>query len=319
MQIGRASWAKLGRPLSLLLLLVAAATLSFYASSYTVIMVTNILMYVILTVSWVLFSAPTGYISLATAAFFGIGIYTCAILGSHLPLPLVILVAAAASFVLAAVVGALTLRLKGVYFAFFTFGLVELVKNALLWYEVNITGLRGRFVVSSDSTTIYYVILVILVVLLLTSYQLGRSRLGLALQAIGQAEEAASHIGINVSAVRTLVFSLSALFVGAAGAAMATRWGYVDPYIAFDYTYSFTAIAMAVFGGLGTLHGPVLGSVVFAFLRELLITRFPYIYMLVMGLVLIVTILYLPQGLVELIGMAGKPLRRLRREHRVSA
>jgi branched-chain amino acid transport system permease protein len=137
-----------------------------------------------------------------------------------------------------------------------------------------------------------------------------RSRLGLALRSIGESEEAASHTGINVSAVKTLVFALSAVFVAGAGAAMARRWGYVDPYIAFDYLYSFTAVAMAVFGGVGRFEGPILGAVAFAFLRELLITRFPYIYMLVMGLVLVVTILFLPQGLIELATKA--PWRRLR-------
>jgi len=310
MHMGRASWLRLRTPGLWLVLLMALGTLSLYGSTYTVIMVTNILMFVILTMSWVLFSAPTGYISLATAAFFGVGIYTSAVLGDQLPFLLVILASAAVSCLLAAVVGALTLRLKGVYFAFFTFGLVELIKHLLLWYEVNVTGVRGRFVVSADTTTVYYIILGILVILLLTSYFIRRSRVGLALQAIGEGEEAAAHTGINVSGVKTMVFALSAVFIGAAGAAMARRWGYVDPYIAFDYLNSFTAVAMAVFGGTGRFEGPILGAVVFALLRELLITRFPYVYMLVMGLVLVVTILYLPQGLVEL---AGKmPWRRLR-------
>jgi branched-chain amino acid transport system permease protein len=305
-----ASGRRLRTPILLVVLAAMALTLSLYTSTYTVLMVTNILLYVILTMSWVLFSAPTGYISLATAAFFGVGIYTSAVLGGDLPLPLVILTAALASFVLAAIVGALTLRLKGVYFAFFTFGLVELIKHLLLWYEVNVTGLRGRFVVSADSVTIYYVMLGILVLLLVASYQLRRSRIGLALRSIGESEEAAAHTGINVSLVKTIVFAFSALFVGAAGAAMATRWGYVDPYIAFDYLYSFTAVAMAVFGGLGRFEGPILGAVAFAMLRETLITRFPYIYMLVMGGVLVVTILYLPQGLIQLISTSA--WRRLR-------
>lgn len=310
MRTGRETWIRLRTPVLWLILLVAMGTLSLYASAYSVIMVTNILLYVILTMSWVLFSGPTGYISLATAAFFGVGIYTAATLGEQLPLPLVILAAGLASFCVAALVGALTLRLKGVYFAFFTFGLVELIKYLLLWYEVNVTGVRGRFVVFADNFTIYYIILGILVMLLLTSYLIRRSRIGLALQSIGEGEDAAAHIGINVSAVKTIVFALSAVFVGAAGAAMATRWTYVDPYMAFDYTYSFTAVAMAVFGGTGRFEGPILGAVAFAFLRELLITRFPYIYMMVMGLVLVVTILYLPQGLIELAGKA--PWRRLR-------
>ena len=212
MRTGRVSWIRLRTPVLWLVLLVAMGTLSLYASAYTVIMVTNILMYVILTMSWVLFSAPTGYISLATAAFFGVGIYTAAILGEQLPLPLVILTAGLASFCLAALVGALTLRLKGVYFAFFTFGLVELIKYLLLWYEVNVTGVRGRFVAFADNVTIYYVILGILVALLLTSYLIRRSRIGLALQSIGEGEDAAAHIGINVSAVKTIVFATQRSF-----------------------------------------------------------------------------------------------------------
>ncbi len=300
MQTGKVSWLRLRTPVLLLVLLAVMATLSLYASPYTVILATNVLLYVILTMSWVLFSAPTGYVSLATAAFLGMGIYTSAILGGKLPLAVVILAAALASFALAALVGALTLRLKGVYFAFFTFGLVELIKHLLLWYEIKVTGVRGRFVVSVDNVTIYYVILGILVILLLASYLLRRSRLGLALQCIGECEDAAAHTGINVSVVKTVVFALSGVFVGAAGAAMATRWTYVDPYIAFDYMYSFTPVVMAVFGGMGQFHGPILGAVVFALLREILITRFPYYYMFVLGLVLVVTILYLPQGLVGL-------------------
>jgi len=310
MRTGSLSWNQLRTPAVWGVLLLAAGTLTLYASTYSVILITNILLYVILTVSWVLFSAPTGYISLATAAFFGVGIYTSAILGDQLPLPLVILTAAVAGFGLAALVGALTLRLKGVYFCFFTFGLVELIKHVLLWYEVSVTGVRGRFVVSADHVTVYYIILAILAALLLTSYLIRRSRVGLALRSIGESEEAAAHAGINVSAVKTMVFALSAVFVAAAGAAMARRWGYVDPYIAFDYLYSFTAVAMAVFGGVSRFAGPILGAVAFAYMRELLITRFPYIYMLVMGLVLVVTILFLPQGLVELATKA--PWRRLR-------
>lgn len=303
MQTGKASWLRLRTPGLLLALLVAMATLTLYASTYTVLLATNILLYVILTLSWVLFSAPTGYISLATAAFFGVGIYTSAILGEHLALPLVILTAALASFTLAALVGILTLRLKGVYFAFFTFGLVELIKHLLLWYEVNVTGVRGRWVVSADNVMIYYVMLAILLILLLTCLLIRRSRLGLAVHCVGECEEAAAHSGINTSFVKTIVFALSAVFVGAAGAAMATRWTYVDPYIAFDYMYSFTPVVMAIFGGMRRFHGPILGAVVFAILREILITRFPYLYMFILGSLLVVTILYLPDGL---IGLAGK-------------
>jgi len=285
----------------LLIILVLLATSPRYASAYTVILLTSILMYIVLTVSWVMFSGPTGYISLATAAFFGVGIYTSAVLGMTLPLPLVVFCGGLASFCLALLVGALTLRLKGIYFAIFTFGLVELIKHFLLWYEINMTGTRGRFVILIDNNTIYYVMFIILVILMLTTCLIRRSKYGLALQSIGQNEEAAAHIGINVTRVKVVTFAISAFFIGAAGSIMATRWTYIDPYIAFNPLFSFMPVLMAIFGGIGQPYGPVLGAVIFTYLEEILITRFPYYYMLIFGIILIVAILYLPGGLVGLI------------------
>lgn len=285
----------------LLIILVLLATLTLYSSAYTVIFVTSIFMYIILTVSWVLFSGPTGYISLATAAFFGVGIYVAAIFGTKFPLPIIILIGALASFCFALLVGALTLRLKGIYFAMFTFGLVELIKHFLLWYEIKFTGTRGRFVILVDNNTIYNYMFLILVVLLIATYLIRRSKYGLALLSIGEFEDAASHIGVNVNWLKTFIFAVSAGFIGAAGSIMATRWTYVDPYIAFNFLYSFLPVLMATFGGMGQLYGPVLGAIIFSYLEELLITEFPYYYMLILGLILLVVILYLPDGLLGII------------------
>ena len=285
----------------LLIVLVLLATLSLYASVYTVILVTSLLMYVILTVSWVIFSGSTGYVSLAPAAFFGVGIYTSAILGKTFPLPLVIIAGGLASFCLALLVGALTLRLRGIYFAMFTFGLVDLIKHFLLWYEIKVTGTRGRFVIVIDNNTIYHTILIILVLLLLTAYFIRRSKFGLALQSIGEYEDAAAHTGVNVNALKTITFAISAVFIGAAGSIMATRWTYIDPYIAFNPLFSFMPVLMAIFGGMGQFYGPILGAAIFAYLEEILLTRFPYYYMLIFGAILVVTILFLPNGLIGLV------------------
>jgi len=295
-----------------LILLILLATLPRYASAYTVILLTSILMYIILTVSWAIFSGPTGYVSLAPAAFFGVGIYTSAVLGRALPLPVVIGMGGFVSFCLALLIGALTLRLRGIYFTIFTFGLVELIKNLLLWYEVNITGTRGRFVIVVDNKTIYYGMLIIFVVALLTAYLIRRSKFGLALQSIGESEEAAAHIGINVTLLKVITFAISAVFMGAAGSIIATRWTYVDPYIAFNYLYSFMTVLMAIFGGMGLFYGPILGAAVIAYLEEILITRFPYYYMLLFGLILVVVILFLPKGLVDLIQRSRAAYRQLR-------
>ena len=286
---------------SAVLLVLLLALLPLYGAVYTMILVTSIIMYAALTVSWVVFSGPTGQVSLAPAAFMGIGIYTAASLGKFLPLPLVILVAAAGSLCLALLVGALTLRLKGLYFSIFTFGLVLLLRQLVLWYEVRFTHTRGRFVVVIDNTTIFYVMLAIFVVLLITAYLLRQSKYGAALEAIGEDEEAAAHSGVNVTAVKTITFGVSALFMGATGAIMATKWTYIDPYIAFDTFFSFMPVLMAVFGGMATFYGPIVGAAVFGLLEELLLTQFPFYYMLMFGIILVVAITYLPNGLSGLV------------------
>jgi branched-chain amino acid transport system permease protein len=285
----------------LLLLLLLLATAPLYAPMYTIILLTSIVMYIVITVSWTLFSGPTGYISLASAAFFGVGVYTSALLGMVLPLPLIVVIGGLASFCLALLVGALTLRLKGTYFVMFTFGLVELLLHFILWWEVNITGTTGRVVLPVSNMVVFYTMLLILAVLLLTAYLLRQSKFGLALQGIGEYEEAAAHVGINVTALKVTTFALSAFFMGTAGAIMATRWTYIDPKIAFNPLISFLPVLMAIFGGMGSLFGPIIGATLFTYLEEILITRFPYYYMLIFGCIMIIAILYLPEGLIGLI------------------
>jgi len=212
-----------------------------------------------------------------------------------------VIISGVASGGMALLVGGITLRLKGVYFTIFTFGLLELIKYLLLWFEVTFTGTRGRFVVVVDRNTIYFYMLAIMVLTLLTAYLIRRSKYGLALQSIGEQEEAAEHIGINVTLLKVSIFAVSAFFMGAVGAVIATRWTYVDPYIAFNMNYSFTPVLMAIFGGIGQLGGSVSGAVIFAYLEQILITKFPYYYMLIFGIVMVVSVLYLPNGLAGLI------------------
>jgi branched-chain amino acid transport system permease protein len=167
-------------------------------------------MYIIITVSWTIFSGPTRYISLASAAFFGVGVYTSALIGKAFPLPVVIIAGSLISFMLALFIGLLTLRLRGMYFIIFTFSVSELMRNFLLWWETTMTGTVGRWVVMVEHVTVYYVILAILVLALLTAYLIRRSRFGLALKSIGEQEEAATHIGINTTVVKTITFAISA-------------------------------------------------------------------------------------------------------------
>jgi branched-chain amino acid transport system permease protein len=294
---------------SLILILLVATPL--FAPIYTTILLTSILMYMIIAVSWTLFSGPTGYISLASAAFFGAGVYTSAVLGMALPFPLVIVLGGLVSSCLAILVGTLTLRLKGIYFVMFTFGLVELLLNFILWWEFTITGTTGRVVPPMANTTVFYVMLLILVTLLLTVFFIRRSRYWLALEGIGENQEATAHIGVNVTALKVIIYAISALFMGAAGALIATRWTYIDPKIAFNPLLSFMPVLMAIFGGIRPLYGPIIGAAFFTYLEEFLITRFPYHYMLIFGIIMVVAILYMPNGLVGLVeNLWKRPSRR---------
>jgi branched-chain amino acid transport system permease protein len=285
--------------IALIVLLILLVGLPVYvsSSSYTVILVTNILMYVVMALSWAIFSGPTGYISLAPAAFFGVGVYASAILSGSLPLPLVIVIGGLASFVLAYLVGSVTLRLKGMYFTMFTFGLVELVRNLVHWYEVNITGTVGRLILSEEPETVFYYMVAVFLAVLSASYLIGRSRFGLALRSIGESEEAAAHSGVNVNRVKAVTFGVSAFFMGLTGATMCMRWSYIDPTTAFSIQYSFMPVLMAIFGGTGHLYAPVLGATIFSLLDELLTTKFPYYYMLIFGLTMIIVIVFMPYGL----------------------
>ena len=304
------------RVLTLALLAVAFVVLAILpqlTGGYIVTLLVDILKFAILTVAWVMFSGPTGYMSLASAAFYGLGFYIAAVFSKDLPFPVLVLMAGAVAFFVAVGVGALTLRLRGVYFAIFTFALVLLVQSVVLEIERVVTHTRGRFVETVSTEGVYYALFIVLVLTLLTALLIRRSRYGLALQSIGEYEEAAAHSGINVVWTKVLIFAVTAVFMGMAGAIIATRRTYIDPYIAFNLNTSFLPVLMAMFGGMGNLLGPVLGAALFTYIGELLLTRFPDLYMLIFGVVLILAIVFMPLGAVGLIQQVWRKIRGGRR------
>jgi len=286
---------------------VALILLPLYGSVYTISFILSILMYIALTQSWNIFSGYTKYISIGTAAFFGIGGYTTAILGSKLPLPIVIMIATLVNFVLALPMGFITLRLRGPYFAILTFGLGELVGHIFLWWEMKITGTRGRMIMPVEQTTVYYSLLAIAATVFFTAYIVKVSRFGLALQSIGQDEEKAETLGVNTTFFKVTAFALTAALMGAVGAAITPRWTYLDPYIAFNPLLSFQPVIMAMIGGVGNLYGPMLGAAFIGILSEVLLIRFPYYYMIMLGMILIIVVHFIPGGLTGLIGKKTRP------------
>lgn len=265
---------------------------------YYLSLLISILMYCVLATAWALFSGPTRYISLATVAFFGMGAYVTAVFGESLPWAAVLGIAAGVGLIMALIVGLSTLRLSGVYFVIFSFGLAELVKQLVTWWEVNITKDLGRYVfVEITQLDIYWQLLAMLALVLALRALINRSRLGLALRVIGEDETVATHVGINTTTAKLLLFAVSAVFITVTGAIMAPRWTYIDPSIAFAPAVSFQTLIMALLGGAGALFGPILGAVPLVLLFEYLGANFPNHFSILLGLVFIVIVYFIPQGL----------------------
>lgn len=295
-------------PLTVVASGLALAPLPLVLDAYWQSLAINILMYVALATAWALFSGPTRYVSLATVAFFGLGAYCMAFLGEALPWPAVLAVAALAGALVAAVVGLSTLRLSGVYFVIFTFGLAELVRQLVTWAEARFGGTVGRFIfVDISQRDIYWLLTGLCVAIFLTGIAIGRSRLGWALRAIGEDETVARHAGVDATRAKVAVFIVSATFMTLTGAVMAPRWTYVDPTIAFNPIVSFQVLIMALLGGAGRLYGPLLGVIPLVLLFEVLSANFPNYFSILLGTAFLLVVYFVPDGVSGLLrSLAGR-------------
>ena len=300
----------------LAVLACAASFIPAFASDFLISLALTCLMYAVLSSSWALFCGSTRYLSLATSAFFGLGAYTGALLLSQVPWLVAVAAGALLATVVAAVMGAAVLHLRGTYFAVLTFGMTELIRHAVTYFEKQVTGTVGRVLMTvPDTRTVYFTVLGLAVLAVLTSIVVRRSRFGLALAGIGADEQRAQTLGVNTRWVKIGGFAMTAAFAGAVGAAMSVRWTYIDPVTVFNPFIGFQTVLIALIGGAATLWGPLAAAVVFSLLAETLRLQLPQIYMMALGLLLILSVLYLPGGLASLRwGMVGGWLARSRKE-----
>jgi len=278
-------------------------TLPLWLSGYWFELLISILMWVILAVSWIIFSGYTGYISLAVAAFFGIGAYITVVFWPALPLPLLIILGGLASVLFAFLIGLPSLRIRGPYFIILTLGLSELVKYVVEIYEVRVREQVGTILMGTPSSEVfYYSLLAIAIIAAATAYFVKNSKFGLALFSIKGNEEAAEAMGVDTTRYKLLAFGLSALFMGFAGAAMALRWTYIDPSVVFNPLLTFQVTIMAILGSVEDFRGPIIGATALTLISEAFGIRYPYHYMALLGITLILLIKFLPMGLLGAIG-----------------
>ena len=282
-------------------LIVAAAFLPVLGGDYLLTIGVTIAMYTVLATSWALFSGPTHYISLATAAFFGVGTYTTGLGIEYLNYWLLLPIAAILGAVLAALVGLATLRLSGVYFVIFTLGLAELIRQLVTWFQ-NVSGQKGLYVLTDlTEAHIYWQLLALAALVYLGGWLIGRSRLGFALRIIGDDEEVARHSGINTARAKILLFMVSGAAASVTGAILAPRYIYIEPALAFTPMLSFQVVIMALLGGTGRLWGPVVGVIPFTFLWEAISASFPNQTTLLLGVSFLIIVYVLPKGFVGLL------------------
>ncbi|MFM9886805.1 MAG: branched-chain amino acid ABC transporter permease [Burkholderiales bacterium] len=285
-----------------LALFVAAAFLPVFGSGYWLTLGVSIAMFTVLATSWTLFSGPTNYVSLATAAFFGIGMYVVAAGLKYLPFAALVGVAGLAGALFAAIVGLATLRISGVYFVIFTLGLAELVRQLVAWTQGAMGASSGLYVlITMTDQTLYWVLLGLAAIVFLIGWLIGRSRLGLALRIIGNDEVVAAHVGINSARAKIVLFVISCTFAAITGALVAPRYSYVEPSIAFSAFLTFEVVIMALLGGVHRLWGPLLGVVPFTLLWEFISAKFPSQTTLLLGLSFLLIVYVIPRGIVGLV------------------
>jgi branched-chain amino acid transport system permease protein len=283
---------------------LALAVYPFLGTGYGTRSVLQVFMWIALAGSWNIISGLTGYVSFGHVAFFGAGAYSAAILivGSGWPWPLATLAGGVAAGVLALGIGWPCLRLKGPYFAIAMLGLNEVLRALVSYFEGLTGGGNGLSLPTLDATIpVYYAMGLTAAAVTLGARLIIGSRFGLRLMTIREDEVAAEAMGIPTFRHKLLAFLLSAIGPGLAGALTARDQGYIEPLSVFPLATTITMIVMTLFGGKGTVWGPVLGASVLFVAQELVWARYPYVHPLLFGAIIVAVVLVMPRGVLGLL------------------
>jgi branched-chain amino acid transport system permease protein len=293
-------------------LVVTIVPLVVDLGSYILTLLVSLLVFISLSESWNLMAGYAGQVNLGLAAYFGIGsLFYMLVYIAGAPVYVALLVGGLAGTVLSCIIGPPTLRLRGAYFGIGTMALAEvarLVSTTLyalpFWsppsYWLTFTPLKS-----------YYIALAVAAGTLAVAYGVTHSRLGMVLQAIRDDEDAANASGINPAKYKMIVFMISSFLAGVAGGALSYYRGNVNVPGMFAFDWTIGSIVSVTIGGWGTLTGPILGSMIFVLLRELFGRTLPTAYLVVTGIIFVLVITFLPDGLVS-IGAEIRKLRALR-------
>jgi branched-chain amino acid transport system permease protein len=308
----------------ILLVVVLGATPAFTGSATLREGIFLLLMYVALASSLNIFLGYTGYVSFGHIVFFGlggyVGFYALSVL--HWPLALAVVAGGAAAGLLALAIGASVLRLRGAYFALATLGINE----AMRAFVSNFGPFGGPTGMSLDFSIYrtfggplqalwiaYFSMFALTLLVILVSYAVKTSKFGLGLFSIREDEDAAMVMGVRAPSAKTMALVLSAVIPGMIGVLFFFKNGNIEPPDAFKLHTSIEIIVMVMLGGFGTVLGPVVGAAGYERLRSFLLTSDPFksLQLTIAGFVLLLIILFIPNGIIGWIRARVPRLRRM--------
>jgi branched-chain amino acid transport system permease protein len=283
---------------------IAVGNEYLYFASYTVAQ------YIVLATAWNILGGYTGYVNFGTAGFFAVGAYTSVVLHKTMNLPLLIMIplGGLVCAALGLMMGYLTLRLRGVFFAIATLAMAIVLHTLVVnWSFVG--GARGAYIIrprevlffSSYSEYLFAVMLLLAALAVFIARWVQHSRLGRGLAAIRDDEVAAECSGVPTLKLKLIATSLSGFLMGVAGAPFPYYVSYVDPAGAFNLAYGVNSIAMPLIGGMSSWVGPLIGALLLGTLQQVAtVTISSAANLLLVGVLLVIFVTAAPNGLVGL-------------------
>ena len=299
---------------------IAVALPFLVSSTFAIDIFIRVLLFAFIGVAWNLMGGYAKQLSLGHAAYFGLGAYTSTILLIRYDVsPWIGMLAGGIVAMLASLpIGALCFRLRGPYFAIATIATAQVLMLLFLKFRDFAWGAEGTTMPNLGDAPLmmqfdgkapyYYVVLVLLAVGLAITYWIERSWMGYYLVAVGEDEDAAEAIGVDALQIKRNIYLVSAFLTALAGTFYVQYIYFIDPNTAFSFNVSVEAALVSIVGGIGTLWGPVIGTVLLegtsALLQSWLGGGHGGVQLTVYSLILIAVILYRPAGLIGILTAA---------------
>ena len=300
---GNATWLRIMAGILVLMVFVP-----FLHNSYYENLGRSVLMFATLSLGWNMIGGYTGYVSFGNVVYFGLGAYTTAALWQHWQIQNIgvcVICGIVVGVVFALVLGVPILRLRGHYFGIATLGIALAVQEIVTNIDW-LGGGSGFTVRQLDAySTYYYAMWIVCAGSMLATFLIARSKLGYALVAIRENEEAAAVLGVNPTRYKVAAWAISGAMAAAAGAVFAGANGFVDGPSAFAVDNNVFPIVMTILGGVGTVAGPLVGALILTAINESLWSHFPQIHTLFFGAVIVVVVVFLPRGILWLVSLRG--------------